>query len=111
MAAADLAEALDIPRNYMGKILHELGRLDIVNSVRGKHGGFSLAVDPRELPLLRVVAGFDRMGKQRKCLMGRLECDDSDPCPVHHKWKETARRIADFFQDTTVADVLASPQS
>jgi DNA-binding IscR family transcriptional regulator len=38
--------------------------------------------------------------------MGRPECSDHNPCPVHSRWKETAEQIAQFFRETSVADVL-----
>lgn len=108
MRAEDLAAAVDVPRNYLGKVLHELVRGGILRSSRGKRGGFQLAVPPAELPLLRVVALFDRIqGERRRCLLGRPECSDRSPCPVHQRWKATAEQIAQFFKATTVADVLS----
>jgi Rrf2 family protein len=106
LRANDLAEAVNVPQNYLGKILHELARAGILNSTRGKHGGFELAIPPEELSLLDVVSRFDKLGDSRRCLMGRPECNDKDPCPVHGQWKETAEQISAFFRDTTVADVL-----
>ena len=44
--ASELARAVDVPRNYLGKILHELVRAGILKSTRGKGGGFELAVLP-----------------------------------------------------------------
>jgi Rrf2 family protein len=105
--ASDLAEAVDVPRNYLGKILHDLVRAGILRSTRGKHGGFQLAVPAGQLPLLRVVALFDEIGgERRRCLLGRPECSDRDPCPVHGRWKACADQVQRFFRETTVGDVL-----
>ena len=106
MRAADLAEAADVPRNYLSKILHELTRAGILKSTRGKNGGFRLGMPPGKLPLLRIVALFDQMDEKRTCLLGRPECSDRDPCPAHDRWKATSERIARFFRETTVADVM-----
>jgi Rrf2 family protein len=105
--ASDLAGAVDVPRNYLGKILHDLVRAGILKSTRGKHGGFQLAVPAHQLPLIRVVGLFDEIGReQRRCLLGRPECSDGDPCPVHSRWKECADQVQRFFGETTVGDVL-----
>ncbi len=104
--AAQLAEAIDVPRNYLSKILHELVKTGILKSTRGKRGGFQLATDPETLSLLRVVSLFDPLRGRRRCLLGRPECSDAHPCPVHHRWKSAAEEIARFFDETTVADVL-----
>lgn len=108
MRARALAEAADVPSNYMGKILHELTRSRVLESTRGKTGGFRLAVSPEQLPLIRVVAPFDRMESQRRCLLGRFACSDRDPCPAHDRWSELAEDISVFFTQTMVADLLAN---
>jgi Rrf2 family protein len=105
--AVELARAVDVPANYMGKILHELARAGILKSARGKRGGFQLAAAADQLPLLSVVAQFDKLGEERKCLMGRAKCSDHDPCATHERWGQVAERIDEFFRNTTVADVKA----
>ncbi|UCF39539.1 MAG: Rrf2 family transcriptional regulator [Gemmatimonadota bacterium] len=107
--ASDLAESIGVPRNYLGKILHDLVRAGILESARGKNGGFRLATPPEELTLLRVVSSFDTIGvgAERRCLMGRPECDSSDPCPVHRRWQNASEAISRFFEETTVGDVLS----
>ncbi len=109
MRASDLAEQIGVPRNYLGKILHDLVRAGILDSSRGKNGGFELAVRPQDLTLLRVVSLFDNIavGPDRRCLMGRPECDGADPCPVHYRWKDASEAISAFFEETTVGDVLS----
>jgi Rrf2 family protein len=108
MRAKELAEAADVPGNYMGKILHELTRARVLESTRGKTGGFRLAVSPDRLPLIRVVAPFDRMEPQRRCLLGRFACSDRDPCPAHDRWSRLAEEISVFFTKTTVSHLLSN---
>jgi Rrf2 family protein len=106
--AKELAEAVDVPQNYMGKILHELARAGILKSARGKRGGFVLGVPASKLTLLKVASRFDNLGRGRRCLLGRPECRDRNPCPAHHRWREIADQIATFFRETTVADLVDS---
>lgn len=108
VAAAEVSQALAIPANYLGKILHELARAGILRSTRGKHGGFSLAIPPHQLRLLQVVSLFDQMGERRRCLLGRAECTDKHPCAAHHRWKDVSAQVTSFFHETTVADLLAA---
>ena len=104
--AVELADAVDVPHNYMGKILHQLVRAGILKSVRGKHGGFELDRPPEGITLLQLVSLFDDLGVDNKCLFGRVECGGGDPCPAHEKWGRVAEQIVDFFRNTTVSDVL-----
>lgn len=107
----EIATALAAPQNYLSKILHQLTRNGVLESSRGKHGGFRLAVPPSELSLLTVVNHFDHVAGGRTCLLGRNECSDHSACAVHWRWKDVSERLAVFFRQTTVADLLvgASP--
>ena len=102
----EMADALRIPQNYLSKILHQLARGGVLISLRGKAGGFRLAVPPEHLALGRIVAPFDGMEARRRCLLGRPQCTDRTACAAHTRWKDVADKVAGFFSDTTVADLL-----
>ncbi|UCD24103.1 MAG: Rrf2 family transcriptional regulator [Gemmatimonadota bacterium] len=108
--AAELAEAAEVPPNYMGKILHSLVRAGILRSVRGKLGGFELAIPADQLSLRQIVSQFDDLREGRKCLLGRDVCSDDDPCPTHERWGQVSERIDEFFGTTTVADLMDQPR-
>ncbi len=105
----EIAEALDVPANYLSKILHQLARAGIFASVRGPHGGFRLAIPAEQLPIGRVISLFDDVvTDRRRCFLGRPECSDTNPCGAHHRWKSIAVDVQTFFRETTVDDVLAN---
>lgn len=104
-----VAESLGLPRNYLSKTLNQLAKTGILNSQRGPHGGFKLAMPSEELMLIRIVEPFDELGL-RQCLLGRKACSDVTPCPAHAQWKAVADQIAGFFGRTSVADLLREPE-
>lgn len=101
-----IATALDVPRNYLSKTLHQLARAGVLRSERGPNGGFRLAVPAEQLTLDRVVEPFGAMKLARRCLLGQGECSDRTPCSVHAQWKLVAEPMRAFFRDTTVAALL-----
>ena len=106
----DIAQALSVPRNYLSKILHELGRAGVLASSRGPRGGFRLARPASELTLEDVVGRFDPLDPQRRCLLGREGgCSDEDPCAAHDRWRDLSGLLASFFGETTVAELLVRP--
>ena len=102
----EAAEALDVPRNYLSKILHALVKRGILRSLRGPRGGFYLARDPDEVTLLDVVTAFDDIEARRTCLLGKKECSDRQPCAVHQQWKATATEVARFYRETTLRSAV-----
>lgn len=107
--ASDLAAGTGVPENYLRKVLHDLVRSGVLQSSRGKHGGFRLALPPEQITLLAVVARFSALAGPRACILGRAECSDAQPCALHHRWKGMADDLARFFGETTIADVARPP--
>jgi Rrf2 family protein len=101
----DLATGLDLPRNYLSKILHTLARKGVLESVKGPGGGFRLPGAPEDVTLYEVVSVFDDLAPGRSCVLGRPQCSDANPCPVHERWVPVSEAVARFYRETTVADV------
>lgn len=106
VGAATLAQSLGLPQNYLSKTLHQLARAGLLESTRGKSGGFRLARPPERITLLEVVGLFDDISARRSCLLGRPQCSDTNPCPLHHKWKAASERNATFFRETTIGELM-----
>ena len=107
VGAARLADTLGIPGNYLSKVLHQLARTGVLDSTRGKYGGFTLARPASRIPLLEVVGSVDAVTGNRTCLLGRPVCSDHHPCAAHERWKEVSEMSAAFFRETMVADLVA----
>ena len=104
----DIAEALDVPRNYLSKILHVLAREGVLTSTRGPHGGFRLGRPPSQLRLAAVIGSFDEITTASDCLLGRARCSDANPCAAHARWKSASRQVRTFLDETTIEDLSAS---
>jgi len=104
----DIAQALGVPRNYLSKTLHQLARAGVLESTRGRGGGFRLAAPADALTLGRVVAPFGPADRTR-CLFGRPECRHDSPCAAHWRWRSTSEQLNAFFHETTIADLLSPP--
>lgn len=102
----EIAGVIGCPRNYLSKTLHLLTRAGVLKSERGPHGGFRLATSADRLTLAKVIAPFEPANK-RRCLVGRPTCGDANPCAVHHRWKEIAGSVDEFFKKTTIASLIA----
>jgi len=105
LGSARLAQQLGIPPNYLSKILHQLAREGVLESTRGKTGGFKLSRPAARLYLLDVIRPFDQVLDRRSCLLGRPVCSDQTACAAHERWKQVSERLDAFFRDTTIADL------
>ena len=60
--AAEVAAKYGESLHHLAKVLSELARAGIVDSVRGVGGGFRFAANPRRLTLLDVIRLFEDLG-------------------------------------------------
>lgn len=107
----EIAEQASIPTNYLGKILHVLGRRGLLRSSRGAGGGFWLARPPKEIPLIEIIEAFEDRQFFARCLLGSESCPEGRPCAAHALWAPIVEQTRQFFETTTLADLLAEGQS
>lgn len=60
--AAEVAAKYGESLHHLAKVLSELARAGIVDSVRGVGGGYRFAANPRRLTLLDVIRLFEDLG-------------------------------------------------
>ncbi len=77
----------------------------MLRSVRGTRGGYLLGAPPEELHLIRIVEPF-LPPTERRCIMGRSRCSDTQPCGAHWRWKHVNDTARIFFMDLTIANLL-----
>ena len=58
MTAAEIARTLQLPGNYLGKVLHALAHAGLLDSVRGRNGGFCLTRSAKDITLAQVTKPF-----------------------------------------------------
>ena len=106
----EVAQALDVPRNYLSKIMHLLVKERVLDSLRGPRGGFTLARPASQITLYDIVSPFDDIEARRTCLLGRKECSDARPCAIHAHWRAAATQIAEFFRETKLSEVVENAE-
>lgn len=103
--AKDIAECTGIPLPYLLKLLHAMGKADLVIAKRGYRGGFALARPAEEISLMDVAEAVDGQAWLPKCLLGLDDCSDKRQCPTHDFWKIHRQKIEAELRQTTVKDV------
>lgn len=104
--ANELAESLDLPGNYLSKILNSMARAGLLISERGPRGGFRLKRGPDQIVIGDIIGLFEETGSSRRCFLGRGTCSDKDGCAMHDRWKAVSGPVFDFFENTTLATLV-----
>src|SRR4030095_15695124 len=102
--ARDLAEATSVPRQFLGKILHRLARHGLLESAKGRGGGFRFARPPESIPLSELVEAVEGEDIMKMGVLGLDEGNDSQPSPLHDQWNVFRDRMRDRIHAATIPD-------
>lgn len=102
----DIAHEIDSPVAFTAKILQQLSRNNIVDSVKGPTGGFE--INPERMPeisLGQIVKAIDGDGIFKMCGLGLKDCSEKHPCPVHGKFKSIRGSLCKMLDHTSVHEL------
>src|SRR5436309_13697561 len=107
---ADLAERDAIPKKFLEAILLELKRHGVVESKKGKGGGYFLRRKPADVTFGEVIRVLDGPLAAVPCVsklayMKCVECVDEHSCGVRLAMKQVRDATAEILDNTTLADV------
>ena len=106
-----IAKKEKIPQRFLEGILLMLKNRGMLNSTRGKSGGYYLLKDPREVTLFDVVICFEGSVSMLACVcedqyMPCEFCKDEGSCPIRKPFSEIYRHIIDILRRTTLSDLV-----
>jgi len=104
----ELIKGTDLPREFMAKVMQKLVKAGLLQSAKGRGGGFKLVNPAHEIRLIDVVIAIEGEGRMGGCVLGMSRCNDAMPCAQHDLYKPIRQRLVDYMQTTTVADLAAS---
>ena len=102
VSAEEISKVLKIPREFISKILQSLKESGLINSSKGKSGGFSLAKSSSRIKLIDIVAAIDGLELFDNCVLGFPECSPTHPCPVHETWGTLRTQAYDMLNSETI---------
>jgi Rrf2 family protein len=99
----EVAERLQVPAAYLAKIMQMLCKGGLVNSYRGRLGGFCLRESPEKINLMQILLITEGPEFTKDCLLGLKVCSDETACPMHNQWKPIKLEIIELLNQQTLA--------
>ena len=69
--AKTIAQSTGIPKPYLSKILHALGKAGLLRTKRGVGGGVTLTRTPDQVTLLDIALAVEPISAQPRCFLRR----------------------------------------
>ena len=101
-----IAETMDIPAQFLGKIAQQLARAGYIEIIQGAKGGLRLVVSPEKLTLLDVVESVIGEIFLNDCILRPDSCNRSNSCAAHRVWFKARNQLRATLREATFADLL-----
>jgi len=113
LMVAEIATQERIPRKFLEQILLELKRHGIVQSRRGRLGGYGLLMPANRITFGQVLRIVDGPLAPLPCL-SRIayrrcpDCQTEENCEIRRVFAKVAESARDVLDRTTIADAIAN---
>ncbi len=101
----EIADQIDSPEYFTAKILQDLSRKKLVDSVKGPNGGFYIRPGRKSVTLAQIISAVDGNGVYTGCLLGVSKCTDKHPCPIHYSSKLVREKLRNLLEKTTIEEL------
>ena len=93
---------------YLEQLFLKLKKNEIVKSIRGKKGGYTLNKNPNEIKISDILFAVEEKVKTIGCQKhSKKGCNGkSAKCITHNLWDELETHINVFFQEKNLGDLI-----
>lgn len=101
-----IAREMDVPEDFLAKILKTLVDQGLVRSARGPHGGYTLGRAASEISFLEVIEAVEGPVALNVCLDGDDACGRSATCTMVAVWREGQERMLDVYRHARLSELV-----
>lgn len=104
----EISDTYGLSANHLMKIIHNLGKLGYVDTVRGRGGGIRLAGTPQEINLGQLVRQVEPDFEIVECFDAsrRDNCIIAPACRTQWVFEKAMQAFLDVLDSYTLADLL-----
>ena len=109
-AAVPLSQISDRQRitvAYLEQLFQQLRRAGLVESARGRTGGYRLGRPARDITIAEVMAAVEEGVRMTRCMGPADEaCLAGERCLTHNLWEALGQEISSFLSRISLDDVV-----
>lgn len=110
----EIARRSGTPKRFLEHILLEIRNAGFIASTRGRHGGYVLIKEPRDVSLSEIIRLIDGPIAPLPCLSRRAyqrceDCTDEASCRIRTLFGEVFWSYLVLIESLTLADLVRAP--
>ena len=104
MSLKDIADKENLPLKYLEKIMRLLVNDKLVQSIRGKDGGYMLVKKPNEYSIGEILRASEGNLESRAC--DTDNCDKQNICPTIKFFDGLYKEINEYVDKKNLSDII-----
>jgi Rrf2 family iron-sulfur cluster assembly transcriptional regulator len=102
-----IAQRQHISLDYLEQLFLKLRRAGLVESVRGRHGGYKLGRPSGEIFVAEIMTAVEEGTRMTRCFGDSTAgCVGESRCLTHDLWTALGERIESFLASVSLKDVI-----
>lgn len=106
VSVKQMQDQVGVAGPFLRKILQKLHKAGILQAVKGKGGGFTLARNPESIRLSDLIAVLQGPLKLSDCIFREKLCQNHGACILRHKLAAMENRLILEIEGITIKDLL-----
>jgi Rrf2 family protein len=111
ISVSRISEAQNISLKFLESILSELKNARVLNSKKGKHGGYSLNDSPDKIHMAKIMRLFDGAIALLPCVTFEFyerceECSDEESCGIRQVAMEIRNETVKRLKEATLSEII-----
>ncbi|QMU62627.1 MAG: Rrf2 family transcriptional regulator [Gammaproteobacteria bacterium] len=106
VSLSDIADRQGISLSYLEQLFTRLRQQGLVKSTRGPGGGYSLAVDSKQIAISDVIDAVDESVDATRC-GGKADCQNHQRCLTHDLWENLSGEIRSYLSNISLAQAVS----
>lgn len=109
ITAKEISENYNIPLELLAKVLQQLKRNEIINSIQGNKGGYFLSRAPEKISLIDIISAIENDYYLTDCFKessSEKDCEHFNCCKIKDPLILVQREINKVFRQMTINQIL-----
>jgi len=114
VTAKSLAHTYNLPQELLCKVMQKLTKQNILHSVQGVKGGYSLYVDPKDVSLKQVIEVLEGPISIIACNHNdgeKCSCDVQGNCTIKSPLEIIQMELIEYFENISIDDLRKKQRS
>jgi Rrf2 family protein len=107
----EIARRMQVPEDFLAKILKQLVDQGLVRSTRGPHGGYALARAADQVSFLDVIEAVEGPVALNVCLDGDDACEREPRCTMASVWRLGQEKMLEVYREAKLSELRLPPDS